>query len=469
MEEQNILESSAIKHIHFVGIGGISMSGLAEILLNSGYKISGSDMKTTSITQRLEKLGAVIYSNHSEDNINNPDLVVYTAAVKENNPEIVRSKKLGIPVIERATLLGQIMRKYPFSLAISGTHGKTTTTSMITMIMIESGLDPTVHIGGELDAIGGNTRIGGNRYFITEACEYVESFLKFYPFLAVILNIELDHVDYFKDIEHIKQAFYKFASLVPQNGYVVACIDDPNTSFLLNKLSCNKVTYGLKSESAQWTARDIVYDKLGCASFTVLKDGDRFADITLKIPGLHNVSNSLAAIAATYTMGCDVNHIKSALNKFDGAHKRFELKGIADDIKVIHDYAHHPSEVKATLQAARNCCSTKVWCVFQPHTYTRTKYFMDEFSKSFRNADKIILADIYAAREPDTGEVHSSMLAEKIKENGQDAVYIAGFQNISQYLEENVSPGDLILTMGAGDVDKVGELFLKDKNIMAAG
>lgn len=463
LQESNLLDQSEIKSIHFIGIGGISMSGLAEILLALGYNISGSDIKTSNITKKIEDMGAVIYPFHDSKNIQTPDLVVYTAAVKENNPEIIRAKELNIPIIERATLLGQIMKKYPYSVAISGTHGKTTTTSMVTMIMLQEGCNPTVHIGGELDAIGGNTRIGGEKYFIAEACEYVESFLKFKPYLAVILNIDADHLDYFKDIEHIKEAFIKFASLVPPNGYVVACIDDANTLNILDKLSCNKVTYGLNSKNAKWTAKDIEFNEYGLASFKLVLDGEVLTTVQLSVPGIHNVNNALGACAACHTLGCSIESIKNGLNKFTGTHRRFELKGISGNVSVVDDYAHHPSEVMATLKAAKNCSHSKIWCVFQPHTYTRTKALLEEFSNSFEDAGTVILSDIYAAREQDKGEIHSSILAERINSKGKEALYINGFDNIVQYLQRNVSPGDLIITMGAGDIYKVGEMYLENK------
>ena len=467
LEYLNLLESPEIKNIHFIGIGGSSMSGLAEILISLGYSISGSDMKASSVTKKLEKLGARVTTYHSENNITNPDLVVYTVAVKEDNCELIKARSLNIPVIDRATLLGQIMKKYPYSIAVSGTHGKTTTTSMISMIMLEAGLDPNIHIGGELEKIGGNTKIGGDKYFITEACEYYESFLKFNPFLAVILNIEADHLDYFRDIEHIKDTFFKFASLVPKNGYVVACVDDHNTSQLLSRLECNKVTYGVASEEAMWSARDIVFDDMGCPAFSLIFKGKKLSTVKLSVPGVHNVSNSLAAIASCYTLGCSLDAIKHGLLKFGGTHRRFELKGVVDGIRVIDDYAHHPSEVIATLKAAKNCEHNKIWCVFQPHTYTRTKCLMNEFSEAFRDADNVILADIYAAREIDNGQIHSKQLADKITSKGQEAFYISSFDEIVEYLKQNVSSGDLIITMGAGDIYKVGELFISSTEIAA--
>ena len=458
--EKSYLEDPSIKNIHFIGIGGISMSGLAEILVHLGYKLTGSDMKASDITDKLQTLGIKIYPFHSAENIKNPDLVVYTAAVKDNNPELMRARELGIPAIDRATLLGQLMKRYPQSITVSGTHGKTTTTSMITMIMLEAGLDPTVHIGGELGVIGGTTRIGGEKYFISEACEYVGSFLKFYPYIAVILNIEFDHADYFRDIEHVKDTFQSFMALVPREGYIVGCVDDDNVRELMEKVSCNKVTYGLHAKNAYWSARDIHFDDMGCAGFTLLRQGEPVTQITLGVPGLHNVKNALASIAACHLAGCSMQDMKRGLAGFSGARRRFELKGTVDGIKVIDDYAHHPSEISATLKAARNCGHNRIWCVFQPHTYTRTKSLMEDFAEAFHDADIVLLADIYAAREPDTGEVHSRMLEERMVSRGKNALYIQGFEAIVDYLQSHVVPGDLLITMGAGDIYKVGEMFI---------
>ncbi len=463
MHDLNPLESSEIKNVHMIGIGGSSMSGLAEILKNLGYNVTGSDDRQSKATDRLQEAGIKVSIGLKPENIQNPDLVVYTVAVKDDNPELMRARELGVPVLDRAALLGNIMKRYRYGIAISGTHGKTTTTSMISLIMLESQCNPTIHIGGELDAIGGNTRVGGTRYFITEACEYYESFLKFNPYMAVILNIELDHIDYFKDLDHFKSAFHKFASLVPQEGYMVACIDDPNVGQLLEKISCKKITYGIKSDRAVWSARDIVFDSLGCASYTLLHEGCELEEISLNVPGVHNVNNSLAAIAASHTLGCGMESIKNALGKFGGAHKRFELKGIRNNIKVIDDYAHHPSEVKATLKAAKNAEHKKLWCVFQPHTYSRTKAFLNDFAGAFQDADTIIVSDIYAAREQNKGEIHASILAEKIGLNGKEAIYMHSFDTIVDYLKAETAPGDLIITMGAGDISKVGERFLENK------
>lgn len=467
MQNDGLLSFKDLKRIHFTGIGGISMSGLAEILANRGYYITGSDMKASAITLKLEKMGIKITIGHFAENITGAELVVYTAAVKSTNPELVAASQAGIPCIDRATLLGEIMRDYARSIAVSGTHGKTTTTSMISMIMLEEGLDPTINMGGELDAIGGNTRIGGSEYFIAEACEYTGSFLKFHPFLAVILNIEYDHADYFKDISHIKETFLRFAELVPESGCLVACADDANTMEVMGQVSCNKVTYGLSEGKHTWSASNISFDDLGCASYTLLYHDEPSAEIKLKVPGVQNVSNSLAAIAACSEMGCSLSSAAKALLKFGGTHRRFELKGISDGVTVIDDYAHHPTEVAVTLKAAANCEHSRIWCVFQPHTYTRTKYLMDEFSTAFEDADIIIVTDIYAAREIDNGEVNAGVLADKISSNGKQALYIKSFENIVDYLDKNAKAGDLIITMGAGDIYKVGELFIDGRKALA--
>ncbi|TYQ14614.1 UNVERIFIED_CONTAM: UDP-N-acetylmuramate--L-alanine ligase [Acetivibrio alkalicellulosi] len=463
MEQSGLLNLNNIKSVHFIGIGGISMSGLAEILLNRGCSVSGSDVKHSTIASKLGDKGVKIYIGHNENNIDNPDLVIYTAAVKEDNPELIKSRQLNIPTIERSTLLGEIMKSFPFTLTVSGTHGKTTTTSMLSMILLQAELDPTIHIGGELKAINGSTRIGSNKYFIAEACEYVESFLKFHPYLAIILNIEEDHLDFFKNIDHIKSSFLKYMQLVPQNGYVVANYDDENIVSLLKELNCNIITYGIDSKDAMWVAKDITYNNLGFPSFSVYKNNEKIIQIELKVPGKHNVSNSLAAISASYSLGCNINQIKLGLENYTGTHRRFEVKGVVDDIHVVDDYAHHPSEIKATLEASKNRNHNNIWCVFQPHTYTRTKLLLDEFSYAFKDANTVIISDIYSAREIDTGEINSSMLVQKISALGQKAIYIPEFSSIVEYLNQNVSSGDLIITMGAGDIYNVGEMFLNAK------
>jgi UDP-N-acetylmuramate--alanine ligase len=462
-----LLGSKHIERVHLTGIGGISMSGLAEILADLGYTVTGSDAKPSSIIQKLDRMGIKTTIGHYAENVEGADLLVYTAAVKADNPELVAAAKAGIPCIDRATLLGEIMKKYPRSIAVSGTHGKTTTTSMISMIMLEEGLDPTIHIGGELTAIGGTTRIGKSDFFIAEACEYTGSFLKLHPKLEVILNIEFDHADYFKDINDVKETFRKYAALVPKDGCIVANADDKNVMDIVSGLTCNKVTYGLRSTECTWSASDITFDEMGNASYTLLFHGEQVTEIRLRVPGIHNVSNSLAAIAACSFMGCSPAAAARAFLKFTGTCRRFEIKGTSEGITVIDDYAHHPSEIAATLRAAEKFGHSRIWCIFQPHTYSRTKSLMNDFVTSFDKADILILTDIYAAREKDNGEVSSSMLADRITRTGKTVLYIKDFGSIAEYLDKNARPGDLIITMGAGDIYKVGEMFLEARKKLA--
>lgn len=460
MNQINLFNNPNIKNIHFIGIGGISMSGLAEILLRQGYKISGSDIKSSLLTQKLQKLGVDFSLGHSPLNIKNPDLVVYTSAIANDNDEYLKAQSLSIPVIDRATLLGEIMSTFPCNIAISGTHGKTTTTSMIATVMLDSGEDPTIHIGGELDIIGGSTKIGDGDCFIIEACEYMESFLKFKPFIAVILNIEEDHLDYFRDIEHIQTAFLKFAELIPANGHLVACVDDNNVCMLLDKIQCNRHTFGIENKVAQWQARNISFDESGCASFDVYSNSNFYGNFNLSVPGTHSIYNALATIVTCAITGVKKHHIKKSLSLFLGPNRRFECKGTKNGIKVIDDYAHHPSEIKTTLSSIKNANHSSIWCVFQPHTYTRTLALLDDFASCFKSAEHVVITDIYAAREKDTGKIHSRALVDKVLQTGKDCIYIKTFHEIVDYLSKNVKPNDVVLTMGAGDIYRVGEMFL---------
>ena len=417
-----------------------------------------------AVVAGLRALGGTIHSSHEASNLDGVDTVVYSSAIPQDHLEMVEARRRGLRVLHRSEALAAAMTGRR-TVAVAGTHGKTTTTSMVSLIMLEAGLDPTIHIGGELEAIGGTTRIGGGRFFIAEACEYTGSFLKFHPYLAVLLNMEFDHADYFRDMDHIKETFVKFASLVPKDGYIVACADDAGVMSVLDMTDCNKVTYGIKTAGCTWSASDITYDDLGCAGYRLMHNNEAVAEIKLGVPGIQNVSNSIAAIAACSIMGCSIETAREALRKFTGTHRRFEFKGSAGGIKVIDDYAHHPTEVRVTLRAARNCEQTRVLCIFQPHTYTRTKFLMEDFAVAFDDADLVLLADIYAAREPDTGEVHSGMLADRINGHGGKAIHMKNFDAIVGYLKEVARPGDLIITMGAGDIYKVGEMFLRGRAV----
>jgi len=449
------------KKVHFIGIGGISMSGLAEILIKNGYTISGSDMKSSHITNKLKEDGAQIYIGHNGDNIKDVELVVYTAAISPENPEYIRAKELNIPLMDRAEFLGDIMKGHKYNVAVSGTHGKTTTTSMLAHITLNEDVDPTILVGGELDAIGGNVLAGSSDYFITEACEYKASFLKFFPYIGTILNIDADHLDYYRDINHIKETFIKFINIIPKEGYLVANIDDKNVKAILHNhdYKCTILTYGLNDGMLK--AKNVSYNALGCATFDAYKDGHMLFQISLNVPGQHNVLNALASIGTALILNFSKSSITSGLSSFRGTHRRFELKGTKNGVTVIDDYAHHPTEIKATLSAAKNYPHNKIFCVFQPHTYSRTLSLFEDFSDSFFNMDNLILADIYAAREKDTGVISSNMLGDRIREKHVNCVNLHSFDGIVDYLKINLKKGDMLLTMGAGDVVKIGEMYLK--------
>ena len=424
-------------HIHFIGIGGISMSGLAEILLGEDFVISGSDSKSSPLTQALEKKGATIYYGQRATNITDDvDVVVYTAAIHPDNPEFACAKEKGLPMLTRAELLGQIMRNYDTPVAISGTHGKTTTTSMVSHILLAGDCDPTISVGGILPAIGGNIRVGNSETFVTEACEYTNSFLSFFPKISIILNMDADHLDFFKDIDDIRHSFRRFAELLPADGTLIINADTPKYEDIIRDLPCNVITYGLEHD-ADYQAADITYDKYGHASFSVLRNGVKVGSYYLKVPGIHNVSNALAAIALGHLLGLSEEVIIKGLGSFTGTDRRFQYKGKVGGVTVIDDYAHHPTEIAATLKAAQHYPHNQVWCVFQPHTYTRTKAFFHEFAEALSHTDHLVLADIYAARETDTLGVSSAGLAEEARKLGTDAHYLPSFEQIEDFLKEN--------------------------------
>ena len=444
--------------IHFIGIGGISMSGLAEILLSEGFKVSGSDMKSSELTEHLASLGARISYPQSADNIEEPDVVVYTAAIKPDNPEFRAALIKGIPMMPRAELLGELMNNYEDAINVAGTHGKTTTTSMITEIFMEAKADPTVTVGGILDSIGGNIRVGGSKYFIAEACEYTNSFLSFFPTTAVILNIEADHLDFFKDIDDIRNSFKSFIKRLPQDerGFLVFNGDIRDKEFFLSDIKCRTVTFGHGKEN-DFTAENISYDAFARPSYDLIIRGEKAARIELGVTGEHNVYNSLAAIAVALNADIDMECIKRALKRFSGTERRFQIKGEVNGFTVIDDYAHHPQEIEATLRAAKMYPHRKLWVIFQPHTYSRTKALLDDFAKALSLSDEIILTDIYAAREKNEVGISSEDLAEKIRLNGKNVNYIPAFSDIERFVLKNVQKGDLLITMGAGDVVNIGE------------
>lgn len=449
------------EHIYFIGIGGISMSGLAEILASRGHQVSGTDVKETAVTKHLQSLGIHINFGHRAENITDDiTLVVYTAAIHDDNPELRAAHEKGIRIMDRAHLLGQIMDEYHDSVAVSGTHGKTTTTSMVSEILLAAEKDPTITVGGILPTIGSNLRIGNSPYFVAEACEYFDSFLQFNPFIAIILNVESDHLDYFKTLENIRRSFHAFAQRVPDKGLLAISEKIDHVEELTDGLTCHVETFGL-SEKANWRAENIVHEADGRNSFDIYHNGAFFTTIHLHIPGEHNITNALAAIAASAFLGAAPEDCVKGLHHYTGTERRFQLKGKKDGITVIDDYAHHPTEIKAALAAAQNVQHNTTWCVFQPHTFSRTRFLFDEFGEAFGDADEIIIADIFAARETDDGTVSAAQLADRIAQTGKSARYVGDFAAIEAYLREHCKSGDLLMTVGAGDVYKIGENFLK--------
>jgi len=436
------------------------MSGLAEILAARGHQVSGCDQRPSHLTEALQAKGIRVEKGHDPSHLDGVDLVVYTAAIPRDQPELAAARARGLAVMERASLLGEVAAAHPTRVAVAGTHGKTTTTGMIGVMLTEAGLDPTISLGGELDQIGGNVRLGGDELFLTEACEYVESFLRLSPTVAVVLNIEPDHPDFFRDLEHLKAAFARFVNLVAEEGRVVARTELSNVAEAVTGARARPVSFG-QSAQADYHASEVRFDRQGLPSFVPVVFGRPLRRVSLAVPGMHNVLNALAALATTSLLGADLEVSLAALGRYGGTKRRFERKGRYHGAEIIDDYAHHPTEVRATLSAARNCPHERIWCVFQPHTYSRTRSLLDEFARALSLADRIVVADIYAAREVDDGQIHSQDLVRRIGALGHDALYLPSFAAIVDHLSEHARPGDLILTMGAGDVTRIGDLLIQ--------
>ncbi|MCH5264828.1 MAG: UDP-N-acetylmuramate--L-alanine ligase [Lachnospiraceae bacterium] len=447
--------------IHFIGIGGISMSGFAELLHSMGFTITGSDWHESKITRHLESLGIQVVYGQKEENITKDiSLVVYTAAVKPDNPEYKKTVELGIPIMERAVMVGQVMKNYSSAIAIAGTHGKTTTTSIASQIFLEADLDPTISVGGILNTIGGNIRIGHSEHFITEACEYTNSFLQFFPTVGIILNIEEDHMDFFKDLADIRHSFREFAKKIPAHGTLIINADIENYTEITEGLSCRILTYALDNIEADFTPEDITYDDMGRGQFTAVQNGQKGSRFSLSVVGRHNISNTLACLALASLYGIGDDTIQQALASFHGTERRFEYKGKRNGFTIIDDYAHHPTEITATLTAADKYPHKTLWCLFQPHTYTRTRAFLTDFAAALAQADKIILADIYAAREKDPGDISSRTLEQEIKKLGKEVYYFPDFEEIKKFILKNLVDGDLLITMGAGNIVDIGNDLL---------
>jgi UDP-N-acetylmuramate--alanine ligase len=453
---------SSIKKLHFIGIGGIGMSGIAEILLDQGFSVSGSDRSLSEVTERLQKLGATIFEGHTTENIaQDVDTVVYSSAVPPENPEILEAQKRKIPLVRRAEMLAEVMR-LKYGIGIAGTHGKTTTTSMISLVLMEGGLDPTVIVGGKLSGLGGtNARLGKGEFIVVEADEFDRSFLSITPTIAVLTTLETDHLDCYRDLEDIKHAFVQFASKVPFYGFIVLSLDEPALLDIMPQLNKKKIiTYGLNPQ-ADVQAVDIRH-KDNTSSYTLVRGNMDLGSVILQVPGKHNVQNSLGAISVGLELGVPFAKIKSGIEKFTGVYRRWEKKGEANGITLYDDYAHHPTECKATLAGAKSGWRKRVICIFQPHLYSRTRDFYEDFGKSFLLSDVLIVTDVYPAREEPIQGVSGELIVNAAKQFGhKDAHYVPEKKHIPNYLKSIVKTGDIVITMGAGDIWKYGEEFLE--------
>ena len=448
--------------VHFIGIGGCSMNGLAQILKANGFEVQGSDRTTSPFTERLGEVGIPVFIGHDPKNVEGCDTVVYSAAIHEDNPERMRAKELGIPEIERSVALGMISEKYKEVIGIAGCHGKTTITSMLALISENGGCNATVHVGGMVDFLHGGIRLGSPDLFITEACEYVESFLTLRPTVVLINNIDNDHLDYFKTFDNIVNAFRKFVALLPENGLFIGCTDDEHVRKLLGEFTGNKLTYGLDTaNSPDYYPENIEYDPLGCPEFDVMFSGERLGRIELHVPGRHNMIDALAASVVALSHGDSFETIANALEHFHAVQRRFEYYGERDGVRVFHDYAHHPAEIRAALDAGIRTKHNKMFVVFQCNSYTRAKTLFVENVDCFRGADEVLVPDIYPGREKDDGTVHARDMVAGINRETGNAKYIPTFEQINEYLLENAHEGDIVITLGSGDVYKKTRLFLQ--------
>ncbi len=446
------------KRIHMIGIGGSSMSGLAQMLVSLGYQVSGSDQNDGYLMDDVRKTGAAVYIGHRAENVHGADFVVYTAAIRQDNPERMEATRLGIPSIERAELLGQLMERYRHAIAICGAHGKTTTTSMLSEIMVECGLEPSVHIGGKLDAIGGSTRIGKSDIFIAEACEYNRSFLHMHPTMAVVLNIDADHLDCYKDINEIEDTFGQFLHLLPDNGVAIGKGTDKRIMRQLNRLNCRTITFGL-SEVCDVHPINLTEDDCGIYEFDLCVMNQVAAHVVMSVPGLFNVENALAAITAAWVAGADLEQAAESVHHFMGAHRRFEKTGMLNGAEMFHDYGHNPAEMRNAVAIARKRCKGTLYAVMQPHTLDRVSHLFEDYLTCTKEADVTVVTDIFSAREhrEDYPGLNSGKLIEGMKQHGLNAVWTPSFDDTEQYLREHLQPGDLAITMGCGDVNLLNE------------
>ena len=444
------------KRVHLVGIGGSSMSGLAEMLLHDGYIVTGSDNANSHAVERLRNKGIAVQVGHARENVQGADLLVFSAAISPENPERQEAERLGIPQMERSTLLGQLMQGHRQAVCVCGAHGKTTTSSMIAETFLECGLDPTVHIGGRLDALGGGSRIGKKDVFVAEACEFHGSFLEMHPTVAVVLNIDADHLDWYKDIFDIERAFGRFLSLLPETGLALGWGEDRRIMRLFSKLPCESRTFGWE-ECNDYYPQNMTYNDTGCPQFDVMFRGEKLAHLAMRVAGGFNVLNALAAFASAHALGVAPEAAAASLSRFAGVHRRFEFTGLIDGVKMYHDYGHNPAEMRAALEVGRLQHPRRLWAVMQPHTYSRVKGLFNDYLTCTQAADVTLVTDIFAAREKDPGDIRAEMIVEGMKAHGINAVHTPTFDDTERYLRDHWQPGDLVLTMGCGNINLLNE------------
>ncbi len=458
---QHPIEDYTGKRLHMIGIGGSSMSGLAGLLQCQGYSVTGSDNYESYLAQKVRESGIPVVIGHKAENVRGADLIIYSAAIAPDNPERREAARLGIPEMERSTLLGQLMRGYAQAVGVSGTHGKTTTTAMLAQVLIDADRDPAVHLGGSFDVIGGGTRLGGRDVVIAEACEFHRSFLEMRPTVAVVLNIEADHLDYYRDIDDIQEAFARFVALVPPTGFAIGNGDDPRVAEVLRGAACTAITFGL-GEKNKVRPANLTYDDLGCGQFDVVMGGKAVARVSLRVGGTFNVVNALAALTAAHVLGVPPEKAAAGLSAFAGVHRRLEHTGTVQGVKLYHDHGHNPTEMRGALSVIKRQPHTRLWAVMQPHTYSRVKRLFSEYIHCCDDADEILITDIYAAREKDPGDIHSRMLVEAIEKTGKSVRLTPTFADTEAYLRAHWRPGDVVLTMGCGNINELNEQIEKN-------
>lgn len=458
------LDKHDYKYIHFIGIGGISMSGLAQLLIAKGYKVSGSDRSESKIINHLREIGAKIYIGQRKENITNPDLVVYTDAILEDNEELTAAKSVGCPVVTRGVFLGALMRNYKNSIAVSGSHGKSTTTSMISKILMHSDVDATILLGGELDEMKGNVRVGSEDYLVTEACEYKGNIRYYYPQTLIVLNIDEDHLDYYKDLNDIVNTFKEYLSNQDENSLTITNLNEENNKLIFDSVKGRLITYAQENEDADYNAINIKFDEVGRPNFDLRFPDGSIEHFELGVIGRHNINNAMASIISTHENGIPVETIKNNLVKYTGLDRRMQIIGFVDDATIMTDYGHHPSEIQVTLDALAEHTKGKLICVWQPHTYSRTKTLFNDFLNCFDSADEVIVTDIYAAREKFDSTIHSKDVVDALNKKGINAKYIGEFEDARDYIYKEINKNDLVLTTGCGNPDVLARMIVEDQN-----